>query len=77
MTDKKIPDAEVVSEEKHDNPQKPIPVEVIEAPAQNDEPAGPVKIRITTNSRHRLKADVYEIDDDGIIDIVISDPDTN
>lgn len=75
-----IPDAEVVEEEKHDIPKKVEVVTVLHAddapagaPAETAEEVPPVRIRVETRSKHRLEIKCFEMDDDGIIDIIISD----
>lgn len=79
--EKKIPDAEFEEEKSSPSPQAPAQrVDVIypdsaakaPAPAEN-----PIKIRVETRSRHRLEARIFEVDEDGVIDIIILDAETN
>jgi exosome complex RNA-binding protein Csl4 len=75
MDDKnaKVPDAEVVSEEKNIPATPPVEKVTVILPKEQ----APVVVRVESRSRHRLNVECYEIDDEGYIDIVISDADMN
>jgi hypothetical protein len=82
MSEKKILDAEVLAEEKHAVEEKVERITVIEKAGDDSfspqgEDSNEVCVRVQTRSRHRLNVEVFEIDDDGCIDIIISDADTN
>jgi hypothetical protein len=74
MEEKKIPDAEVVEEK--NIPAAPT-VEKVTVILPKEQPQAPVVVRVESRSRHRLNVECYEIDDEGYIDIVISDADMN
>lgn len=80
---KKIPDAEFEEEKTSPSPKAPAQrVDVIypdsgAAKAAPDAAENPIKIRVETRSKHRLEARIFEVDEDGVIDIIILDAETN
>lgn len=84
--DKTIPDAEVVAEDKDVAAERPPEVITVIHPSDDEEPpdeaaaldgTNEVRVRVTARSRHRLEVRIFEVDEDGYIDIVILDADTN